>query len=34
MYENQKDVDQAIYWYKKSAKLGNEYAQNRLKELL
>ena len=38
MYENgngiEKDMNQAIYWYKKSAEQGDEDAQNKLKELL
>ncbi|RGB36183.1 hypothetical protein C1646_814180 [Rhizophagus diaphanus] len=37
MYENgdgiKKDMNQAIYWYKKSAKQGYEYAQSKLKFL-
>ena len=39
MYENgegvdENNIDQAIYWYKKSAEKGNQDAQNKLKELL
>jgi len=37
MYENgivvKKDIDQAIYWYKKSAIQGNPNAQSQLKLL-
>ena len=29
-----KNMDEAIYWYKISAKKGNEGAQSRLKEIL
>jgi TPR repeat protein len=28
------DIDQAIYWYKKSAEQGNQSAQDKLNELL
>ena len=38
MYENGngivKDIDQAIYWYEKSAEQGNQDAQNKLEKLL
>jgi TPR repeat protein len=37
MYENgdgiKKDINQAIYWYEKSAKQGDNDAQNKLEEL-
>jgi TPR repeat protein len=29
-----KDIDQAIYWYKKSAEQEYQYAKNKLKVLL
>ena len=30
----EKDLDQAIYWYKKSAEQGYSYAQKELKNLI
>ncbi len=38
MYENgdetKKNIEQAIYWYKKSAEQGDKDAQNKLKIIL
>ena len=38
MYENgegiEKDIDQAIYWYKKAAEQGDKEAQKELKKIL
>ena len=38
MYKNgngiKEDINQAIYWYKKSSEQGHHHAQNKLEELL
>ncbi|PKK76715.1 kinase-like protein [Rhizophagus irregularis] len=34
IYEDVKDIDQAIYWFEKSANQGNQKAQNKLESLL